>query len=65
MELQPGLITGPLSSIFKELVYHLVQEFEYDTNSMVAAAVSFFRIDSFQVRFSSSSFEIGRKRQIL
>ena len=40
MELQPGLITGPLSSIFKELIHHLAKDFDYDTNSMFAVPVN-------------------------
>ena len=40
-ELDPGEITGPLSSIFKDIIDVLVNEYDYDPTNLAAAPVRF------------------------
>ena len=38
-ELDPGSVTGPLSSIFRNIIDLLSREYDYDTTNLAAAPV--------------------------
>ena len=55
-ELDPGSVTGPLSSIFRNIIDLLSGDYNYDTTNLAAAPVGFL---AGRVHHEVSSFDVG------
>ncbi len=61
-ELDPGQITGPLSSIFRDVIDALAENFGYDPSNLAAAPVCFPSLPfPFLSPLGEGSEEGGRK----